>query len=463
MKEKKVKAPNPNKIGVAKFMGWQSRGASLACITIVMGYLMIFCTDTLGLSAGVVGTLMMVSKVFDGVSDFIACYIIDNTHTKWGKGRPYEFCIIGVWICTMLLFYTPQSWSTVVKCVWVFVMYTMVFSVFSTLLFSAQTPYMIRAFDDNPQKIAKVGALGGIVIMIVAMVVSVSFPVLMGKMATSPQGWRTLITIYALPLMVIGMFRFILVKENPKIDLAAGDSKVKVSDIITCLRKNKYVWLFAGMVGTYTVTTGFGAGSYYFTYVVGDISMMGVITMLGVVTLPVMFVFPALMKKFTASQMIMIGAGIGAVGYLILFLAKANMPMLVAGTLLMGVGQFPIAYLQANIIMQLADYNEYIGLPRMDSSVGVVGGALSKVGAGIGSGITGLLLGLAGYAGAAAVQSDSAILAIRALYSIAPMICVLLMGFFAIKMQPLDKKGQEITSALEEKRAEALKKVQSAS
>ena len=158
MKEKKVKAPNPNKIGVVKFMGWQSRGASLACITIVMGYLMIFCTDTLGLSAGVVGTLMMVSKVFDGVSDFIACYIVDNTRTKWGKGRPYEFCIIGVWVCTMLLFYTPQGWSTVVKCIWVFVMYTMVFSVFSTLLFSAQTTYMIRAFDDNPQKIAKVGA-----------------------------------------------------------------------------------------------------------------------------------------------------------------------------------------------------------------------------------------------------------------------------------------------------------------
>lgn len=462
MKEKKVKAPNPNKIGVVKFMGWQSRGASLACITIVMGYLMIFCTDTLGLSAGVVGTLMMVSKVFDGVSDFIACYIVDNTRTKWGKGRPYEFCIIGVWVCTMLLFYTPQGWSTVVKCIWVFVMYTMVFSVFSTLLFSAQTPYMIRAFDDNPQKIAKVGALGGIVIMILAMVVSVSFPVLMGKMATSPQGWRTLITIYALPLMVIGMFRFILVKENPKIDLAAGESKVKVRDIVTCMRKNKYVWLFAGMVGTYTVTTGFGAASYYFTYVVGDIKLMGVITMLGVVTLPVMFVFPALMKKFSASQMIMIGAGIGAVGYLILFLAKANMPMLVAGTILMGIGQFPVAYLQANIIMQLADYNEFIGLPRMDSSVGVVAGALSKVGAGIGSGITGLLLGVAGYAGAAAVQSDGAILAIRALYSIAPMICVLLMGFFAIKMQPLDKKGQEITAALEEKRAKALKAVQNA-
>lgn len=107
----KDKAVNSNKVGVGKFWAWQSRGVSLAAITLVMGYLAIFCTDTLGMSPEAVGAIIMVSKVFDGVSDFIACYIIDNTHTKWGKGRPYEWCILGCWICTMALFYTPVAWS----------------------------------------------------------------------------------------------------------------------------------------------------------------------------------------------------------------------------------------------------------------------------------------------------------------------------------------------------------------
>lgn len=337
-------------------------------------------------------------------------------------------------------------------------MYTLIFSVFSTLLNASQTPYMIRAFDNNQQKITKIGALGGIVIMTCAMIISVSFPVLMGRMAVNPQGWRSLITIYALPLALIGMLRFIFVKENPVIDEAAGDSKVSVKDIFQCLKKNKYAWFFAGVMGCYQITVGMNAGTYYFTYVVGDVSLMGLISMLSVVTLPVMLVFPKLMEKLSASKMIFIFAGVGVVGYLVLFIAQANLPLLVIGTILMGIGQFPAAYLQANIIMQLADYNEYIGLPRMDGSVGILSGAFSKIGAGIGSGLLGVLLGAAGYVGSVegvdgvVTQSAGAIMMIRCLYSIIPMVCIILMAFFASRMFSLDKMSEEIENRLTDKR-----------
>lgn len=457
----KTKTVDSNKVGVGKFWAWQSRGVSLAAITLVMGYLTIFCTDTLGMAPGVVGTILMVSKVFDGVSDFIACYVIDNTHTKWGKGRPYEWCILGCWICTMALFYTPPTWSETVKIVWVFVMYTLIFSVFSTLLNANQTPYMIRAFDNNQQKITKIGALGGIVIMLGAMIVSISFPVLMGKMAVNSQGWRSLITIYALPLALIGMLRFIFVKEDPTIDEVAGNSKVSIKDILHCLKKNKYAWFIAGITGCYNITVGMNVGSYYFTYIVGDVSLMGMISILSVVTLPVMFVFPKLMEKLSASKMIFSFAWIGVVGYLTLFIAQANFPLLVIGTILMGIGQFPVAYLQANIGMQLADYNEYIGLPRMDGSVGVLGGAFSKVGAGIGSGLLGILLGAAGYVGSiegvdgVVTQSAGALMMIRCLYSIIPMMCIIFMAFFASRMFSLDKMSDEIETSLTNKRKRA--------
>lgn len=112
---------NPDKIGMAKFWGWQSRAVSLGCMTIVYGYLMIYCTNTLGLSSALVGTLLLCSKVFDGITDLFAGYLIDNTNTRFGKARPYEFAIIGVWICTWLLFSCPTEWSYTVKAVWLFV------------------------------------------------------------------------------------------------------------------------------------------------------------------------------------------------------------------------------------------------------------------------------------------------------------------------------------------------------
>lgn len=123
---------NNNKIGMGKFWGWQARAISMGCMTIVMGYLTIFCTDTLMLPAGLVGTLLLISKVTDGITDLIAGYLIENTKTRWGKARPYELFIIALWLCTWLLFTCPENVSTVVKCIWIFIMYTLVNSIFAT-------------------------------------------------------------------------------------------------------------------------------------------------------------------------------------------------------------------------------------------------------------------------------------------------------------------------------------------
>ncbi|MBD3950004.1 MFS transporter [Tuanshanicoccus lijuaniae] len=440
------------KIGFIKTLGWASRAISVAANTIIIGYLMIFCTDTLNMPATLVGTLIMISKLFDGVTDFVASYIVDNTKTKWGKGRPYEWCIVGVWLCTLALFYTPVSWSMTVKAIWVFLMYTMVFSMFTTLLLASQTPYMIRAFDNDNEKIAKVGIYGGLLTMIGGIIVSVSFPIMMAKLATGPEGWRTLILIYALPLLVIGLGRFFIIKEDPFLDETSGQEKVTFKDVLDMLKENKYTWATAGMAGFYNVVIGMNAATYYFTYIVGDIALYSTIQFIGILALPVTLFFPFLMKRYSVSQMIAGGAIISAVGYLLYFFAGKNIPLLLLGAFISGVGQFPFVSLQANLSVQMADYNEYIGLARLDSSVGLLGGAFAKIGGGIGSALLGILLGLAGYTGATAVQSETSLLMIRLLFSIIPMCGMILMAYCVTKFFSLDKQQDDIIEALKLKR-----------
>ena len=58
---------------------------------LLSAFVMIFLTDTVGMNAGVVGTLIAVSKLFDGVSDIFFGSLIDKTHTKMGKARPWMF------------------------------------------------------------------------------------------------------------------------------------------------------------------------------------------------------------------------------------------------------------------------------------------------------------------------------------------------------------------------------------
>lgn len=50
---------------------------------------MIYLTNTVGLNPGIVGTLIAVSKLLDGVTDIFFGSLIDKTHSKMGKARPW--------------------------------------------------------------------------------------------------------------------------------------------------------------------------------------------------------------------------------------------------------------------------------------------------------------------------------------------------------------------------------------
>lgn len=450
----KGKVKDPNKVSIGKFLAWQSRGVSFGALMIVTGYITIFCTDTLKMSPALVGTLLMASKIFDGVTDVVAGYVVDNTNSRWGKGRPYEWCIVGSWLCTLLLFYTPVEWSMQVKSIWVFVTYTFIFSIFNTLLNTCANPYTIRAFKGNSDVIAKVSAYGGVLISICSVAVSVTFPILMGTMATSNKGWRQLITIYAVPMAVIGILRFVFVKEDPSID-AGNSSRVQLKQIFQMMKKNKYIWYYALISGFNTLIMGINAGSYYFTYVVGNVGLFGVVQMVGMIALPVMIFFPLIMRKSSVYNLIAIGTVMGIAGNLLIFFAKANIPLLMAAALLTGIAQLPLSYLQAIIVMQLSDYNEAHRLPRMEGCVGIVSGLFSKLGNAAGAGIIGALLAVAGYVGGAAVQTDGAIMAIRCSFSIIPMICMIGMLIFTFKLMSLNKMLPQLREEIEKHRQKA--------
>ena len=79
-------------------LAWSTRGASIALNVVLVAYITFYCTDILGLKAGVIGTLLLTSKVIDAFTDLGVGYLIDRTHTRFGKARPYEIFIMYVLI-----------------------------------------------------------------------------------------------------------------------------------------------------------------------------------------------------------------------------------------------------------------------------------------------------------------------------------------------------------------------------
>ena len=90
----------------------------------------------------------------------------------------------------------------------------------------------------------------------------------------------------------------------------------------------------------------------------------------------------------------------------------------------------------------------------LEGSLGAVNGFASKVGAGVGAGILGILIGLAGYDGNLAVQPASAITMIRLLYSLIPA-AMNFVVYLVFRLYSLDKQIPQIRAENEARRAEA--------
>ena len=96
-------------------------------------FMMVYLTDSVGLAAGVVGTLIAVSKLFDGFTDIFFGSMIDKTHSKMGKAKPWMlYGYIGCAITLVCCFAVPVSLETTAKYAWFFISYTLLNGVFYT-------------------------------------------------------------------------------------------------------------------------------------------------------------------------------------------------------------------------------------------------------------------------------------------------------------------------------------------
>lgn len=85
-------------------------------------FVMIYLTDTVGLNPGIVGTLIAVSKLFDGLTDVFFGSMIDKTHSKLGKARPWMlYGYIGCAITLVGIFAIPMGMSEFAKYAWFFI------------------------------------------------------------------------------------------------------------------------------------------------------------------------------------------------------------------------------------------------------------------------------------------------------------------------------------------------------
>ena len=445
---REAKRLDPTRVSFGKLVAWSSSHASYAANVLFLGFFTIYCTDTLQLSAPVVGLLLLLSRFVDAVGALVAGWLVDVApETRFGKARPFDLAIVGIWIFTAVMFSVPGGLGEVAKYVWVFISYLLVTAVFTPLFNANQPLYMARAFA-NRDVYTKLSARSGLIVGAVALLAGVSVPILVQQAGKTPEAWSIVSICVAAPLAVFGLLRFFTIREIRNTE-AADSPRVRMRDIMLVLRTNPYLWMLSSITLLGSVVGSVGVGAYYFRYIVGNLAIMGVFGIVNILALPVLALLPPLVRRFSVSRVIAGFSLIGALGFSLYAFAGANIPLLLIAALLTAVGALPASFLATVLVIDNATYNEWKGNRRLESVGGGVQSFAQSAGSGLAAGLAGLVLGVVGYNGAHNTQSATAIGGIVLLMSWIPAGLSVLVCVIALLYNRFERRLPELTEQIE--------------
>ena len=290
--------------------------------------------------------------------------------------------------------------------------------------------------------------------MVCVAAFNIAIPSLVEKFGVSPSGWSFLMACIAIPMALIGILRFIFIKETIDVDVDTKDDsaeKVSLRDVKTVLGRNPYIWIVALILFVCNFVTNMGVSTYYFKYIVHNLGLLGLISAVQILAIPVMAFIPAILKRISISKLILIGCILSVIGYGINFFAWDNTVLLSISAVLFGLGSFPIAMLINLMVIECADFNEWKGKQRMEGTLSSVTSFATKIGSALGAGALGVLLSLSGYVGEADMIPDSAISMIRNLYSTIPAVLWLIVAL-SLLLYKLDKLMPQIREEIAARR-----------
>ncbi len=451
---KEMGVEGTERVSFGRTLAWSGRGVSFAVNTVFISYIVYVCTDIIGLNAAIIGGLLLGSKVIDAFTDLGFGYILEKTKTKLGKARPYELFLIPLWLFTALMFAVPH-FSTILQYIWVFVTYVICNAVCQTALGGADPVYLSRAFKSSRNQI-KLMSVNGIIIYLGTMIFSVFVPLFLSRGGTTQNGWIRLSVILGISMTVVGLLRFIFIKEVDVNDLIGEEKKkddeLTMKETLRLLGKNKYVFIIALLMLVTTLLNNMGtAQTYYFKYIVRNTDAMSFVSLAAMASLIGLMIFPFLAAKIGTTRILHISMMIGVVGIGLRTLGTTNIVTIFIGSLLVSLATSPLSTMISIYLIDCMDYGEWKTGTRIEGPIASISNFASKIGAGVASGFIGLVMGIVGYDGLAEVQTPLVNGAIVFIYNWFPLIMLIIM-FILSGFYQVDKQRPQMNADLEARR-----------
>ena len=421
---------------------------------LLAAFVMIYLTDTVGLNAGIVGTLIAVSKIFDGISDIFFGAMIDKTKSKMGKARPWMlYGYFGCAVCLVAIFCIPVDMGQKAQYAWFFIAYTLLNAGFYTannIAYSALTALITK---NNSERV-QMGSIRFMFAFGTSMLIQAITVGFVAKLGGGAAAWRTVAIIYAIIGVISNTLSVLSVKELSDEELAEdkksdeSEEKYNLISAFKLLVHNKYFLMICGsylLMQLYSATLGMGI--YFMKYVLGDEGLFG--TFSWAINIPMivgLLVTPILVVKFNGMYKLNVaGYVIGTAGRLGVVAAgyMGNIMLMLVFTAVAALGMSPLQGDMNALIATTSEYTRLTTGKKVDGTMYSCTSFGTKVGGGLGTAIAGWMLAASGYVQNAVTQSQSCVNMLYVMYLWLPMIFNLIITFILIRLN-VEKANKEL-------------------
>ena len=432
-------------------------------------FLPFFYSNVFGLSLADAGVLMLVTRIWDAVSDPMMGIIADRTKTRWGKYRPYLlFFALPFALCGILLFTTPENG----KVVWAYVTYLLMMTVYTGINVPYGSLLNVMTADSDEKSVLSsyrmFFAYGGSFIALFAWEplcnmfdktrIATEGTGGLEAISTNPAAWQNAMIVIASCCLVLFLLSFLLTKEHVK-----SESTVSVGQDLKLLLKNKPWWILIGAAlasNLFNTVRGTTTAYFFADYIQQMVSLDGkwaflvsagiflsigeIANMAGVVLAVPMSRHLGKKSTYILSMAALICLSIA---FFFLPATAGGYWAMLAFQLVISVFTGVISPLVWSMYADVADYSE---LKDGTASTGLIFSSASmaqKFGGAFGGSAVMWLLAAFGYNTiAGAVQTETAILGLRILMSWVPAL-VAALSILVVWFYPLTKKRMSAVQA----------------
>lgn len=416
-----------------------------------------FLTNVAGIGAGVVGTLLLLSRLLDGVSDLIVGACMEKIHSKHGKARPWLLWWCIPFAISLVLLFSAPDFGMTGKIVYAFLTYNLAVTIVFTAInlpFGSLAALMTKNQTERGYlNISKmVFAFGG------GMVVNAITLPLVKYWGNDSSAWQKTFILYGVVAVILFLVVFFTTKEavTETAEETGNVEKINIKDALISLLKNKYwIQILIIFFMNSTVNAFIGVNVYYAQYIMEDSSLVGTLSIFqNVASFAAFAVCVVLIKKVGKQRIALGGVAISFIGYAMVLLNPTSYAILYISAVIKGVGNAALSGVMYGMLADTVEYNDWKSGIRAEGLVFSANSIGSKIGSGIGSAVLGWILAAFGFVSSSSVQPESALSGIRVIFLYVPIVIFAIM-FVILLFYKLDKEYDGIITDLEKRNSKS--------